>query len=47
MGGGCPFTDNVAVDIVDIVVDVVLPGPVRPGQPHQESWCEVVGVENL
>ena len=22
MGGGCPFTDNVAVDIVD-VVDVV------------------------
>ena len=25
MGGGCPFTDNVAVDIVDIVdvVDVV------------------------
>ena len=28
-------------------MDAVLPGPERPGQPHQESWCGVVGVEIL
>ena len=25
--------------VMDIDVDVVLPEPVRPEQPHRESWC--------
>ena len=33
--------------ISDVVVYVVLPEPVRPGQPHRESWCAVVGVRIL
>ena len=33
--------------VVDIDVDVVLPEPVRPEQPHRESWCGVVGVRIL
>ena len=28
-------------------MDVVLPEPVRPEQPHRESWCGVVGVRIL